>query len=36
MLLLTVNLLGVSYRPLMETLCDHFAQMIDDGLLKRR
>lgn len=32
----SVNLLGVSYRPLMETLCDHFAQMIDDGLLKRR
>lgn len=28
--------LGVQYRPLTETLCDHFAQMIDDGLLKRR
>ncbi|MCR2747694.1 aldehyde reductase [Limnobacter sp. YS8-69] len=28
--------LGVKYRPLTETLCDHFAQMIDDGLLKKR
>lgn len=32
----SINLLGVKYRPLIETLCDHFAQMIDDGLLKRR
>lgn len=30
------DLLGVRYRPLTETLCDHFQQMIDDGLLKRR
>ncbi|MFX3622407.1 MAG: SDR family oxidoreductase [Limnobacter sp.] len=28
--------LGVRYRPLTETLCEHFAQMIEDGLLKRR
>lgn len=32
----SIELLGVKYRPLIETLCDHFAQMIDDGLLKRR
>jgi hypothetical protein len=30
------DVLGVQYRPLTETLCDHFQQMIDDGLLKRR
>lgn len=30
------NDLSVKYRPLTETLCDHFAQMIDDGLLKKR
>lgn len=28
--------LGVEYRPLLETLCDHFEQMIEDGLLKKR
>lgn len=32
----SLSLLGVKYRPLTETLCDHFAQMIDDGLLKKR
>lgn len=30
------DVLDVQYRPLTETLCDHFQQMIDDGLLKRR
>jgi nucleoside-diphosphate-sugar epimerase len=32
----SVSSLGVKYRPLTETLCDHFGQLIDDGLLKRR
>lgn len=32
----STDVLGVQYRPLIETLCDHFQQMIDDGLLKRR
>lgn len=32
----SVSGLGVLYRPLSETLWDHFAQMIDDGLLKKR
>lgn len=32
----SVDGLGVKYRPLTETLCEHFAQMVDDGLLKRR
>ena len=28
--------LGVSYRPLEQTLVEHFQQLIDDGLLPRR
>lgn len=30
------NILKLKYRPLQETLCNHFQQMIDDGLLKKR
>lgn len=32
----SVNILGVRYRPLVETLTEHFRQMIEDGQLKRR
>lgn len=32
----SVSVLGVRYRPLVETLTEHFAQMIEDGQLKRR
>lgn len=32
----TENELGIKFRPLTETLTEHFAQMIDDGLLKKR
>lgn len=28
--------LGLVYRPLEQTLADHFSQVLDDGLLKRR
>lgn len=28
--------LGVQYRPLADTLCEHFQQALDDGLLKKR
>lgn len=28
--------LGLVFRPLNETLCEHFQQMIDDGLLRKR
>lgn len=30
------KVLGVTYRPLEQTLVDHFQQLIDDGLLKPR
>ncbi|HEY1057548.1 MAG TPA: aldehyde reductase [Limnobacter sp.] len=30
------SILGVQYRLLTETLCEHFDQMIEDGLLRRR
>lgn len=32
----SVQTLGVTYRPLADTLCEHFSQMIEDGLLKKR
>jgi nucleoside-diphosphate-sugar epimerase len=32
----SIKTLGVEYRSLSDTLCEHFSQMIDDGLLKRR
>ena len=28
--------LGIDYRPLEDTLCDHFQQMLDDGFVKKR
>lgn len=28
--------LGVSYRPVQQTLCEHFQQILDDGLLKKQ
>ncbi len=28
--------LGLSYRPLEQTVCDHFEQMLNDGIIKRR
>ncbi|HSW14183.1 MAG TPA: aldehyde reductase [Solimonas sp.] len=28
--------LGLNYRPIDQTVCEHFQQMIDDGLLRRR
>jgi len=28
--------LGVTYRPVQQTLCEHFQQMLDDGLLKTK
>lgn len=28
--------LGISYRPFAETLTDHFEQMLDDGIVRRR
>lgn len=28
--------LGMNYRPLEQTLCDHFQQVLDDGILRRR
>lgn len=30
------KLLGLEYRPMKETLCEHFEQMVSDGLLKKR
>ena len=32
----SVKELGMKYRPLEQTLCDHFQQVLDDGLLRRR
>ncbi len=32
----SIKNLGVQYRPLVDTLTEHFAQMIEDGLLKKR
>ena len=28
--------LGIDYRPLEDTLCEHFQQMVDDGFVKKR
>ena len=28
--------LGLEYRPLEQTVCEHFQQVLDDGLLRRR
>lgn len=30
------DLLGVTYRPIAETFIDHFQQVLDDGLVKKR
>lgn len=32
----SINELGIKYRPISESLCEHFQQMIDDGLVKSR
>jgi nucleoside-diphosphate-sugar epimerase len=28
--------LGINYRPIEDTVCDHFQQMLDDGIVRRR
>jgi len=28
--------LGINYRPIEDTLCEHFQQMLDDGFVKKR
>ncbi len=32
----SVRELGMHYRPLEQTVCDHFQQVLDDGLLRRK
>lgn len=32
----SIEELGIQYRPISESLCEHFQQMIDDGIVKKR
>jgi dihydroflavonol-4-reductase len=32
----SVNELGIEYRDIRESVCEHFQQLLDDGIVKKR